>query len=242
MKIIQEKNNQITFSAEIEESLANAIRRYLYQIPVLAIDEVEISKNDSPLYDETVAHRIGLIPLKTDKSIKENSEVKLKLSAKKEGMVYSKEFVGKLEPVYGEIPITSLKKGQELEIVAIVKFGQGSTHSKFSPGLMFYRNLVDIKIDKDCPPEVVNICPQGILKSSNGKIIAENDYKCDMCEACTDLCQKKQKDSITLTPSKELAITLESFGQLDVKEILIKSINVLKKDLSLLSKKIVKIK
>ena len=239
MKIINEKKNQITFSAEIEESLANAIRRYIYQIPVLAIDEVEISKNDSPLYDETVAHRIGLIPLKMNKSVK---EVKLKLNVKKEGMVYSKEFTGKLEPVYGEIPITSLKKGQELEIVAIVKFGTGSTHSKFSPGLMFYRNIVDIKIDKDCPPEVVNICPQGILKSNNGKMITENDYKCDMCEACTELCQKKQKDSITLTPSKELAITLESFGQLEVKEILIKSINVLKKDLALLSKKIVKIK
>lgn len=242
MKIIHEKKNQITFSAEIEESLANAIRRYLHQIPVLAIDEVEISRNDSPLYDETVAHRIGLIPLKMDKAVKENSEVKLKLNVKKEGMVYSKELVGKLEPVYGEIPITSLKKGQELEIVAIVKFGKGNKHSKFSPGLIFYRNIIDIKIDKDCPPEVVNVCPQKILKSNNNKIIAENNYKCDMCEACTDLCQKQQKDSITLTPSKELAITLESFGQLDIKEVFIKSINALKKDLSLLSGKIVKIK
>jgi DNA-directed RNA polymerase subunit D len=242
MKIINEKKNQITFSAEIEESLANAIRRYIYQIPVIAIDEVEISKNDSPLYDETVAHRIGLIPLKMNKSVKENSEVKLKLSVKKEGMVYSKELIGKIEPVYGEIPITSLKKGGELDIVAIVKSGKGSTHSKFSPGLMFYRDIIDIKIEKDCPPEVVNICPQRILKSSNGKIIAEDSYKCDMCEACTDLCQKKQKDSITLTPLKELTITLESFGQLDVKDILNKSINVLKKDLSLVSGKIAKIK
>ena len=71
MKIINKKNNQMTFSAEIDESLANAIRRYVDQIPILAIDEVEISKNDSPLYDETVAHRIGLIPLKMEKTISE---------------------------------------------------------------------------------------------------------------------------------------------------------------------------
>ena len=64
MEIIERKENQITFRAEISDSLANAVRRYINQIPILAIDEVEIYKNDSPLYDETVAHRIGLIPLK----------------------------------------------------------------------------------------------------------------------------------------------------------------------------------
>ena len=53
MKIIDKKDNQITFSAEVDESLANAVRRYVDQIPILAIDEVEISKNDSPLYDES---------------------------------------------------------------------------------------------------------------------------------------------------------------------------------------------
>jgi len=51
MKLIEKKKNQITFTAEIDESLANAVRRYLDQIPILAIDEVDISKNDSALYD-----------------------------------------------------------------------------------------------------------------------------------------------------------------------------------------------
>jgi len=46
MKVIDKKKNQITFSAEIDESLANAIRRYVGHIPVLAIDEVEIIKNE----------------------------------------------------------------------------------------------------------------------------------------------------------------------------------------------------
>jgi DNA-directed RNA polymerase alpha subunit len=73
MKVITKKNNQITFSAEVDESLANAVRRYVDQIPILAVDEVEISKNDSPLYDETVAHRIGMIPLKMDKSMDERA-------------------------------------------------------------------------------------------------------------------------------------------------------------------------
>ncbi len=142
--------------------------------------------------------------------------------------------------IYDKIPITFLKKGQELVIVAIAKFGKGNKHSKFSPGIMFYRNVADVQIDKDCPQEVINVCPQKILKPENGKIVVEDNYKCDMCEACVELCKKQGKDSIKLIPTKELVITLESFGQLTVEEIFKKSIEVLKKDLANVSKKVSK--
>ena len=87
MKLLNKKENQITFTAEIDESLANAIRRYLNKIPIIAVDEVEISKNDSPLYDETIAHRIGLIPIKMEKAISEKKAHKMKLDTSKEGIV-----------------------------------------------------------------------------------------------------------------------------------------------------------
>ena len=240
METINKKNNQITFSADVEESLANAIRRYLNQISILAIDELKISKNDSALYDEAVAHRMGLIPLKTNKSVNEKTTSEIKLNSKKEGNVYSGEITGGAEVVYDKIPITLLNKGQEINVVATVKAGKGSEHSKFSPGLMFYRNVVDVKIDKDCPQEVVNFCPQKILKSENGKIIVEDSSKCDMCEACIEICQKQGKNSIKLVPTKKLAITIESFGQMETNEIFKKAIDVLKKDLAEFSKKIAK--
>ncbi len=236
MKAIEKKDNKIVFQAEIDESLANILRRYLNQIPILAIDEVEISKNDSPLYDETIAHRLGLIPLKMGKTI--NEKTKLKLSAKKEGMVNSGELTGEINPVHDKIPITSLEKGQELEIIATTKIGNGSEHSRFSPGLMFYRDIVEIKIENDCPQEVIKICPQKILKLEDKKIVAKENYKCDMCESCIEFCKKQGKDSIKLNPTKEMIITLESFGQLSVGEIFKKIILSLKKDLSEISKKI----
>ena len=96
MKLIEKKDNQLLFVTEADETILNSVRRYLNQIPILAVDELEISKNDSPLYDETIAHRIGLIPLK-DSGKKEG---KLKLSVKKEGMICSEELKGDIKIVY----------------------------------------------------------------------------------------------------------------------------------------------
>ncbi len=241
MKIIEKEDNQITFTAEIEESLANAIRRYLNQIPIIAVDEVEIMKNDSPLYDETIAHRIGLIPLKMDKTISEKTSSNLKLSVKKEGMVYSGELSGKIKVVYDEIPITSLRKGQELELVATARIGKGVDHPKFSPGLMFYRNIVNIKVNKNCPKEVIEVCPQNIFELQGDKVVAKNTERCDMCESCIELCKRKgKKDAIILNPTKNLMITIESWGQLSTAEMIKKTIEILKKDLKEASKKISK--
>ena len=236
MELIEKKDNQIVFKAEIDETFANSIRRYISKVPVLAIDELEISNNDSPLYDETIAHRIGLIPLKMDKSINEKSVVEFKLSVKKEGMVNSGELKGKLDVVYPDIPITFLNKGQELEIIATAKVGRGDEHSKFLPGLMFYRNAVDVKIEKNCPQEVIKFCPQDILKLKDGKVTITDVSKCDMCDVCIELCEKiGKKDAISINPTNELIITVESFGQLDVKEIFKRSIEELKKDLKEIS-------
>jgi len=63
MKLIEKKEDYVTFTAGIDESLANAIRRYVNQIPALAVDEVEFLKNDSALYDETIAHRMKQLPI-----------------------------------------------------------------------------------------------------------------------------------------------------------------------------------
>lgn len=231
MKITDKKENQISFHAEISESLANAIRRSVSQIPVLAIDEVEISKNDSPLYDETVAHRLGLIPLKFKKP-DSKKPFKLKLEVKNEGFVYSKDLKGDLEVVYDKMPITYLKKEEEIKIVATTILGTGSEHAKFVPGLMFYRNVPTIKVSGDCPKEIAELCPKNVFESKDGKVQLKDISECDLCGLCSEHCKKKNKDWVQISPVDELIITIESFGQLDAKDIFKKAIGVLKKDLA----------
>ncbi len=61
-------------------SFANLIRRTISEeVPVMAIEDVEFRKNNSILYDEIIAHRLGLLPLTTDiKSYNLPSECKCK--------------------------------------------------------------------------------------------------------------------------------------------------------------------
>lgn len=236
MEIISKEKDQIVFKTKIEESLANAIRRYVNQIQIIAVDEVEISKNDSPLYDETIAHRIGLIPLEMNKTFNEKTKPTLKLNSKKEGYVYSEEIQGDLGVVYKKIPITSLNKNQELVLTATAKLGRGVDHAKFSPGMIYYRNFAEIKIPKNCPKEVAAFCPKKILRIKDEKIIAEHLEECDLCEACIDFCKKQGEGLIELDPLNDLRITIESFGQIETKDIFNKSIETLKKDLLQISK------
>ena len=67
-KIIKKEKGKIIFTInKINPAMINTLRRYVTNyVPTLAIEEVEIMENSSALFDEMLAHRLGLIPLKTD--------------------------------------------------------------------------------------------------------------------------------------------------------------------------------
>jgi len=233
MELIEKKDNQIIFISDMTESLANSIRRSMSKIPVLAVDELEFSKNDSPLYDETIAHRVGLVPIKHNK--KEGG--KLKLSTKKEGIVYSGELKGDGEVIYDKVPLTLLSKGQELEFTASLKIGKGYEHSKFNPGLMFYREISEITLNKEILEEIKKIFPKADINEKGNKITVIDNKKDSVLDICEEISDKKG-DALETNPTNNLMIHLESFGQLDVHDIFKESIGILKKDLSEISKKI----
>ena len=237
MENISKSEGKYVFKANIDDSLINSIRRYVGQIQIAAIDDVEISKNDSPLYDETVAHRIGLIPLKMDKSVNEKTEMELKLTTKGESMVYSGELKGALGVVYDRIPITSLGEEGELQIVAYAKAGKGSEHSKFSPGLMYYRHVVEIKTDADLYEKLKEQIPSSQIKKEGKSVVVLDNQKKEVSGICEEICREEGK-TVEIIPKEELIITVESFGQLEISEIMKKIISTFKKDLELVSKEI----
>ena len=65
MKILHIDEYTIKFELmNTDLTVANALRRIIIaEVPTLAIDKVEIEENFSPLHDEYIAHRCGLIPI-----------------------------------------------------------------------------------------------------------------------------------------------------------------------------------
>jgi len=145
MITIQEQTKdklKLSLITDMSTTLANAIRRSALEIPIMAVDEIDIVKNDSALYDEMVAHRIGLIPIKTDKTTK---ETKFKLKETGPKTVYSTDMKPSIGTDY-KIPIVILDKEQELEMVADARLGKGIEHIKYSPGLIYFKHNLDTDV------------------------------------------------------------------------------------------------
>ena len=85
---------------QIDISLCNAIRRTIIRsIPVLAVEDVEIYTNESAHYDETVAHRLGLIPLVTDVDVYDEIRVSEELGSAKNEVRRVSDYVGSTRTV-----------------------------------------------------------------------------------------------------------------------------------------------
>ena len=119
---------------------ANALRRVcLNGVPVFAIDTVDIIENTSVLPDEGLAHRLGLISLKTDLSkYNESDKILLVLDSNESGetrSVLSSELSSEddsVKPVSEKIPIVQLAPGQKIKIECYARLGRGTEHAKWN--------------------------------------------------------------------------------------------------------------
>ena len=233
MKLLEQTDEKISFIADIDISLANAIRRSVDEIPALAIDEVDIYKNDSVLYDEVIAHRLGLIPLKNQKVKGEEIELKLKAKGKNGKMTYvmSGE-LGELV-VYEDMPLVILEDSQEIEFVAKARLGKGIDHAKFSPGLIYYKHLPKIKItsEGEKQSELAEIYPE--VFSFDGKLTIKDETKRDLDEE-----DFRDFPGISVTFGRDLVFYIESWGQIDAKDIFIEACKRLKDNVLELGKKL----
>ena len=263
IKLLDKKDknkDRISFELSgVDISYANTLRRlFMSEVSVMAIEDIEFKKNDSGLYDEMVALRLGLVPFKTDlKSYNLPSECKCKgkgcarcelkmtLKAKSPGTVYSGDIKTKdpkVKPVYTKMPIVSLLEGQELVLEATAALGLGKVHAKWSPCLSHYKEAVTITIIKqpDNKEEIVEQCPKGIFVIKNDKLelVKDKVNDCILCDACVNLSNGK----IKIEPKNAYEIVVESWGQLEPKEIVFNAIDAYNKQLDEFNDLLAKVK
>ncbi|MFT4326102.1 MAG: DNA-directed RNA polymerase subunit D [Candidatus Woesearchaeota archaeon] len=244
MKIskISSVNEKAVFSmSKTSPGFVNALRRYAVDyVPTLAIEDVEIVQNNSLLYDEVFAHRLGLIPLKTDLSvytlpqgeeITAANSVVLTLKAENKGVVYAKDLVSKDPSVvaaYGEIPIVQLIDNQQVECVATAVMGQGKTHAKWAPCNAFYTYAytVDVKNASPSADILAKYPPQVVVDGKINKDAITTPVLVDACDGVDD-------SVVTVSYATDaFEFVIESFGQLKPEAILVEACNQFLNDIT----------
>ena len=154
LEVINQNENKISIRLKgIPIQYANALRRIcLNGVPIFAIETVEVLENTSIMPDEAIAHRLGLIPLKTDskdiviseeETDESNSRVILTLDSEENDVedkngtrtVFSNELKGEdsgVKPISDKIPIVTLAPGQKIKFQAYARLGRGTEHAKWN--------------------------------------------------------------------------------------------------------------
>ena len=242
----------------VDPTYMNALRRtVMNDVPTLAIHKVTFYKNSSGLYDEMIAHRLGLVVLKADaknyklrKSCKcegkgcVNCESIITLDAKGPTIVYAEHLKPKdpkVKPAHEKTVIVKLLKDQELKIEAKAVVGTGKRHTKFIPGHIFYYGYPEIKINKpSAAQEAASVCPKNVFKKEQNKISVQNLEACNLCMACVETCGK---DIVEVSSKKDdFLLFIESWGQLKPEELMLKAITIIDNKLATFQKQVDKIK
>lgn len=145
---VSEKGNKLSLTVKgTPLSLANAIRRYsMNHVPIMAIDKVVMYENSSPVFDEYIAHRIGMLPLKTPKGLPASTEVSFVLDAQGPKAIYSEDLKSSdagIAVAELRIPIVTLTEGQSVRLEGKAVLGTGRKHAKFQAGLAAYEEKED---------------------------------------------------------------------------------------------------
>ena len=239
----EKKKGKVTILLKgANEVFANTIRRLVIEeVPTLAVEDLEIKDNSSALYDEMLALRLGLLPIKTDlksyhlpktpEEVEERSArctLQLRLKAAKKGYVYAQE-VESSDPkctfVYPNMPVVKLLSKQKVDILMYAVMGRGKDHTKWCPGLAFYKREPLFSVGKVKDPEsLAKQSTDGVLTLKGNSISVNKDklYESNLLDYYAEL-----DEAVKLEYSDNIIFTLESWGQLTTKEIFQESAKIL---------------
>jgi DNA-directed RNA polymerase subunit D len=146
----------------VTPAFANGVRRAIIaDVPTMSIDTVRMIENSSVMFDEQIAHRLGLVPLTTpEDEFREGESVTLALDVTGPETAYSGDIVTSeplVTPADENIPIIELKEGQRLELEAEAVMGRGKDHAKHQGGVAVgYRHLQRVEVVGDRPEHVAD--------------------------------------------------------------------------------------
>ncbi len=146
--ITAETDDMLEFELEdASVELANALRRTMIGgVETLAVEEVSVSRNNSGLFDEILAHRLGMVPWEFDPGQHTRPdqcdcddgcpkcEVSMALQAEGPGAVTADDIsvpAEDVEPANPETVVVELQEDGELDLEMTAQLGTGRDHAKW---------------------------------------------------------------------------------------------------------------
>jgi len=249
----------------------NTLRRTLIaEVPKMAIEEIDFhlgplgSEEDAdieyesmtPLFDEIIAHRLGMVPVPTDLSLLKFRDecpgcsgkgcpsctityIINKKGRKNGEIVYS----GDLEPAGGDdafrvvdklIPIVKLREDEALLVYATAILGRGKDHVKWQAVIApTYFPLAKIKLDSskcDSPELFIEKCPKKVFgKDKKGTVVVAHPENCNLCNACAEISDDAcQPGALGVSPVEgAFRFSYETDGSLDSKTVISTSLHII---------------
>ncbi|MEM0185014.1 MAG: DNA-directed RNA polymerase subunit D [Thermoplasmata archaeon] len=248
---------------DINYSIANMLRRTLINdIPKLAIKNVsfhlgsvqkenadgkiEIYNSSSPLFNEIIAHRLGMVPLPTDLKMKFRDEcqhppdqacplctVTYTLSKFGPGVVYSGDLIPvgdpSFAPVEKNIPIVKLNEKQALLIDAEAIMGTAKEHARWqvTSGVSYkYHREFYVQKKNELYEVLKNECKKNIISENEQFLIVTDD------SPCKHIAKLFQYDDVKIVEDDtKFIFQFETDGSLSAKDTLLVAIRRLKEKL-----------
>ncbi len=183
MKIedLEKKEEKLEFTLkDSNPPTANAIRRTMQrEIPTLAITKVSFFENTSPMFDEYIAHRIGMTPISTPEDYElteESPSTMMTLTAKDPGIVHAEQMEiedPKIEVIYPKTPIIKLEENQEIELEGTIELGLGKEHARHKPCLATYKTDVEKESEED-PEDEFKFTVESYVKKEPEELLEQS--------------------------------------------------------------------
>ncbi len=237
--------------------LVNAVRRASYtDVPVMAIDLVEVFDNNTVLYDEIIAHRLAMIPLTSKEALEKYKRPEECVNAKlgdldcyvtfrlevetgpqEERMVYSGDLETSdpdVKPVYDNMPIVLMAPDQRLRLQAYARLGYGKEHAKWMPvSVAAHKYVPVLEFDLD---EMSNECVKCIEMSYPQIAEKIKNMRKGTLRILDDIntsglywcvTKKCEKGAKLTYDDKEFILKVESTGALPPETILLEAISAI---------------
>ena len=245
-------------------AMANALRRTLLSdIPKMAIDKVEFHlgsimegdkeyESNTPLFDEIIAHRLGMVPVPTDLDlfIPQSECVCGGEGCPSCTIMYSLNKTGPCTVLSGDlmplgnqelkvkdefIPIVELTDGQAVMIYAHAIMGTARKHVKWQVANgVGYKYMPVIAVDADAASredvvDCASLCPKKVFEVENGSLVVKNPLDCSLCMTCVE--SLGERGGVTVDgDDTNFVFRFETDGSLTAQQALDKAVEILAAD------------